>query len=808
MFNWHNIYLKLLTLIIKFFIRTKIIPTNLHSIINTEHYKHIIYVMPSNNSQLELLTLRLQCLHCGLPDPIKPLQVNNIFKLPRYIFVPKECELKSKYIKKSSSATSFYKYLMLQFTNSALDIQIILVSVMFGRSPGKEKQTYYQTSKKRLLNFNYLYKLKIIFWLGRDSFIHFSHPLSMKHITKQYIIDQNLIRKFARIARIYFIRQQLIIIGPRLPIQQDLLKKLLKSPIIKKAIQDEVKIKKISISESQKHAIKIIKEISANFSYEAIRLSDRILGWIWKRLYQQLKINNIEIIHKLAKEGMEIVYIPCHRSHIDYLLLSYVLYNQGLMPPHIAAGINLNFWPMGFILRRLGAFFIRRTFKSNKLYSIIFREYLNELFMRRHSVEYFIEGGRSRTGRLLKPKTGTLSMTIQAMLRKGMQPIILVPIYIGYEDIIEIASYIKEYHNFFKKKHGFWYILYRILKLRHLGNSYINFGDPLSLTSWLSHKVPQWYHSIFPIECKPYRPIWLGQITNDIANHIMIRINNAAAVNAINLCSIILLASYKYSLSRTQLLSQLSCYLNLLNNVPYSPNITIPKLTAEKLLERALIIHKLNMKNEIIFLSTSQANLMMYYRNNIQHLLVLPALIANILCIYIKITDSQLKKYILLLYPIFKADFFIHYEKSELSIIIDNIISEFLYQNLITKHTFFICISQSKLNNLKLLAACINETLYRYAIIFSLLRINYQFDLKKLNKKSQIIANQLALLYKMNVNEFFDKTTLYSIVTILRIDQNINDKKYFPNEQIDKIWNILIKLISPNIINIIEYYSL
>ncbi len=96
---------------------------------------------------------------------------------------------------------------------------------------------------------------------------------------------------------------------------------------------------------------------------------------------------------------------------------------SGLVPPHIAAGINLNFWPAGPIFRRLGAFFIRRTFKGNKLYSTVFREYLGELFSRGYSVEYFVEGGRSRTGRLLDPKTGTLSMTIRAMLRGGTRPI-------------------------------------------------------------------------------------------------------------------------------------------------------------------------------------------------------------------------------------------------------------------------------------------------------------------------------------------------------------------------------------------------
>ena len=186
-----------------------------------------------------------------------------------------------------------------------------------------------------------------------------------------------------------------------------------------------------------------MEEIAADFSYETVRLSDRVLSWTWNRLYQGINVTNAERVRQLAQDGHEIVYVPCHRSHMDYLLLSYVLYHQGLVPPHIAAGINLNFWPAGPIFRRLGAFFIRRTFKGNKLYSTVFREYLGELFTRGYSVEYFVEGGRSRTGRLLEPKTGTLSMTIQAMLRGGTRPITLVPIYIGYEHVMEVGTYAK-----------------------------------------------------------------------------------------------------------------------------------------------------------------------------------------------------------------------------------------------------------------------------------------------------------------------------------------------------------------------------
>ncbi len=116
-----------------------------------------------------------------------------------------------------------------------------------------------------------------------------------------------------------------------------------------------------------------------------------------------------------------------------------------------------------------GAFFIRRTFKGNKLYSTVFREYLGELFSRGYSVEYFVEGGRSRTGRLLDPKTGTLSMTIQAMLRGGTRPITLIPIYIGYEHVMEVGTYAKELRGATKEKESLPQMLRGLSKLRNLG---------------------------------------------------------------------------------------------------------------------------------------------------------------------------------------------------------------------------------------------------------------------------------------------------------------------------------------------------
>ena len=384
-----------------------------------------------------MLTLRTQCLAQDLPDPLNSLEIDGTV-LPSYVFIHDGPRVFRYYTPKEESVKLFHDYLDLHRSNPDLDIQMLPVSVMFGRSPGREG---HGTPHLRLLNG--VQKFFAVLWLGRDSFVRFSNTVSLRRMATEHGTDKTIAQKLARVARMHFSRQRLAAVGPSLPARQDLFNKLLASKAIEKAVEDEARSKKISHEKAQQNAIALMEEIAADFSYETVRLSDRVLSWTWNRLYQGINVTNAERVRQLAQDGHEIVYVPCHRSHMDYLLLSYVLYHQGLVPPHIAAGINLNFWPAGPIFRRLGAFFIRRTFKGNKLYSTVFREYLGELFTRGYSVEYFVEGGRSRTGRLLEPKTGTLSMTIQAMLRGGTRPITLVPIYIGYEHVMEVGTYAK-----------------------------------------------------------------------------------------------------------------------------------------------------------------------------------------------------------------------------------------------------------------------------------------------------------------------------------------------------------------------------
>ncbi|WP_313375347.1 glycerol-3-phosphate 1-O-acyltransferase PlsB [Pantoea sp. CTOTU50773] len=796
MSGWRKLYYKLLNLPLSFLVKSKVIPTDPVSEHGIDPTRPVMYVLPYD-SKADLLTLRTQCLKHDLPDPLAPLEIDGTL-LPRHVFIHDGPRVFPYFVANPESVKLFHDYLDLHRSNPDLDVQMLPVAVMFGRAPGREIQGE-DTPHLRILNG--VEKFFAILWHGRDSFVRFSPTVSLRQMATEHGTDKSIAQKLARVARIHFARQRLAAVGPRLPARQDLFNKLLQSKAIEKAVEDEARSKKISHEKAQQNAVEMMEEVAANFSYEAIRVTDRVMGWLWSRLYQGINVNGGERVRQLAQDGHEIVYVPCHRSHMDYLLLSYVLYHQGLVPPHIAAGINLNFWPAGPIFRRLGAFFIRRTFKGNKLYSTVFREYLGELFSRGYSVEYFVEGGRSRTGRLLDPKTGTLSMTLQAMLRGGSRPITFVPIYIGYEHVMEVGTYAKELRGAAKEKESFLQMVRGLRKLRNLGQGYVNFGEPLPLMNYLNKNVPEWRDAIDPIE--PQRPAWMTPTVNDIAARLMVRINEAGAANAMNLCVTALLASRQRSLTREQLIEQLECYTQLLRNVPYSPEATVPEMSAEALLDHAMGMNKFETEQDsigdIIILPREQAVLMTYYRNNIHHMLVMPSLIAAIVQQHREISEAELLRQVSLVYPMLKSELFLRWDNAELPGVLNALCAEMARQGLITQHYGQLRMNPARHRSLQLLAAGIRETLQRFAITFAILSAKPTINRGTLEKESRTLAQRLSVLHGINAPEFFDKAVFTALVLSLRDEGYISDSGDADAERTHIMWQMLAELVTSDV---------
>ncbi|MGI2887233.1 glycerol-3-phosphate 1-O-acyltransferase PlsB [Vibrio fluvialis] len=795
MSSGHSFSRSLLKLPLSVLVKGTAIPSNPIDDLDIDINKPIVYALPFR-SNVDLLTLQTHALQAGLPDPLEPLTINGQ-TLKRYVFISSRPTLlqDDNYVPTDSIAT-FSELLSLHQTDSELDVQVIPATVLWGRKPGKEGR-----DRPYLQALNGPQKAKAVFTAGRDCLVRFSPVVSLRYMADSHGTDASIAHKLARVARIHFSRQKLAASGPNLPQRYQLFQRLMNSPAIEKAIADEAASKNISLKKARKEAHDMLDEIAADFSYSLVKKGDRVLGWLWNRIYQGLNINNAATVRRLAQDGHEIVYVPCHRSHMDYLLLSYVLYHEGMVPPHIAAGINLNFFPAGPIFRRGGAFFIRRSFKGNKLYSTIFREYLAELFAKGYAVEYFSEGGRSRTGRLLQAKTGMLAMTIQAMLRGLNRPVTLVPVYIGYEHVMEVGTYAKELRGKRKEKENASLVLRTIRKLRNFGQGYVNFGEPIPLNQFLNEQVPEWTQDIDPMGAS--KPQWMTPVVNKLATKMMTHINDAAAANAMTLCATALLASRQRALARDNLVKQIDCYLQLLRNVPYSSTFTVPQDNAESLVQHAESLDKFVVETDtmgdIISLDRNQSILMTYYRNNIIHLLALPSLIAQMLIRQQQMPVEQIQTCVAKVYPFLKQELFLSYDESQLDDVVMHYLAELQRQELVTLDNGVATINQSKTQVLMLLGRTISETLQRYAIALNLLVANPDLGKSDLENKSQEIAQRLGRLHGINAPEFFDKGVFSALFVTLKQQGYLDSDGNCHLEQTKHFSRMLYTMLYPEV---------
>ncbi len=452
------------------------------------------------------------------------------------------------------------------------------------------------------------------------------------------------------------------------------------------------------------------------------------------------------------------------------------------------------------MFRRGGAFFIRRTFKGNRLYSTIFREYLAELFHRGYSVEYFIEGGRSRTGRLLAPKTGMMSMTLQALQRQT-RPISVVPVYVGYEHVLEVDTYAKELRGAAKEKENAGLVLRVIKKLRNLGKGYVNFGEPIILSNYLNTNFPEWKET----HSEDDRTQWFNKAVDAVSNQVMVNINNAAAVNAMNLTGMALLSSRQRALTRKQLLEQLASYQQFLQNVPYSADIIIPSETPEEMLEHVLTLDRVGVLiekdnfGEIVRLERNSAVLMTYYRNNIQHLFVLPSLVTSIVLHYGAIQKDLVLKAVGKIYPFLRDELFLHFSNDELKERVENIIRELQRQKIIQCNESILSIYKPQVRMLQLWSAGVREILQRYYITVNILQNDPAISRATLEKESQSVAQRLSVLHGINAPEFFDKAVFSAFIGSLKENNYFDENHQVNLSLLDDLSQILCQLISAEV---------
>ncbi|WP_342243114.1 glycerol-3-phosphate 1-O-acyltransferase PlsB [Pseudomonas sp. OTU5201] len=738
--------------------------------------KPVLYVLQQPSAS-DLAVVDRECTKAGLPRPVLPVAVGDLLEPAAFFYLSPEPGWLGGQDKRGASPT-LVRVLGAIEQNAVEDAQIIPVTVFWGQSPDRETSPWKLLFADSWAVTGRLRKLVSILILGRKTRVQFSAPIHLRELVAQDKGPERTLRMVNRILRVHFRNQKTAVIGPDLSHRRNLVKGLVRAPQVRQAMAEEAEREKISLPTAEAQALKYGNEIASDFAYTAIRFLEVVLSWFWNKLYEGIKVSHIEGVQDIA-QGHEVIYVPCHRSHIDYLLLSYLLFRNGLTPPHIAAGINLNMPVIGGLLRRGGAFFMRRTFKGNPLYTAVFNEYLHTLFSRGFPVEYFVEGGRSRTGRMLHPKTGMLAITLRSFLRSSRLPIVFVPVYIGYERVLEGRTYLGELRGASKKKESIFDLFKVIgaLKLR-FGSVAVNFGEPIKLAEFLDQQQPDWRTQ----ELGPqFRPAWLNDTTNQLAVRIARHLNDAAAINPVNLVALALLSTSRLALDERALTRVLDLYLALLRAVPYSPHATLPEGDGQALIQYVqsmnLLAEQKDALGKILYLDEQNAVLMTYYRNNVLHVFALPALLACFFQSSARMSREQILRYTRALYPYLQAELFIRWDASEVEGVVDQWLAAFVEQGLLkVEGDVYVrpAPSSRQFVLLTLLARAIVQTLQRFYMAIALL-LNAgqnQLSAEELEDLCTVMAQRLSILHGLNAPEFFDKSLFRHFIQTL-LDQRV-----------------------------------
>ena len=503
-----------------------------------------------------------------------------------------------------------------------LATRLVPVSIYWGHQPDRALSLWKVLLSDQWASTSKFRKILCIALTRRHILVHFGDPLDVDKLTNDLPSAALKTKRIHRLLRRHFKSQKQSIIGPDLSHRRTLLDELLAAPAVDAAIMTVAEASERPRHRVAAQAYRYASEIASDQSYRVIRFFSIILTWLWNRLYNGIEVSHLERVRAVS-DNAEIVYVPCHRSHIDYLLLSYVLYHNGLALPHIAAGINLNLFLVGPLLRRAGAFFMRRSFKEDLLYKAVFDEYIHLLLSKGYSLEYFVEGGRSRTGGMLTPRPGMINMTLRGYYRDHHRDIQFVPVYFSYERVLEISSYLDERKGHQKKTESLrdLFGVFRYFKL-DFGQVSVNFGEPISLEQFLSMRVDSDLEMIEPDKHKA--------ICRELGHHIVQGINAAIPVNPTQILATLFVHAGHLEIPEERLRRQLRFLTTLIEADQIS---SIFDQSDAQIIDYFLSTsgaeRQLRDGEPMITITPGGLIDMRYYSNSVTHLFVLPSLIAN-----------------------------------------------------------------------------------------------------------------------------------------------------------------------------------
>jgi glycerol-3-phosphate O-acyltransferase len=499
-----------------------------------------------------------------------------------------------------------------------------------------------------------------------DLFVRVGRPIDLKVFVEERSGEGKgaIVKKVRRALQLFLYREEKVVHGPVIKPRRQIRDIVVGDPETLALMDRIADATGEDVAKLRKRAEKYFVEIAANFHGTYIAFLDLLFTWIHRRTFSGIEVTGLEKVAEYGKHN-PLVLIPCHRSHFDYLFISSLFYHSRLSPPHIAAGINLSFWPMGPLFRGAGAYFLRRTFGDNELYKTVFHKYMTFLIKQGYSQEFFIEGGRSRTGKLLSPQLGMLGTIIDTYLEGVRRDLYFVPVGITYERLAEERAYVRELAGEKKEKESIRSIVEaRTVLKRKFGKVYINFGEPISLHDAMGNRLETLRGSHRTAEGRAQTRTFV----EEFAYRILRAINAVTTATVSSLAATALLARDQNAIRRNELIETILDLRSLLRvqDAMMSDPLGQEELNFDEMINYLVssdLMGELKDGHEVVYTYDEKRRRSLdFYKNNILHYLVVPSILAQAL--RHPTTRAELSRDLFLWVRLFRNEFFLPDEKA------------------------------------------------------------------------------------------------------------------------------------------------
>ncbi|MFO1323249.1 MAG: glycerol-3-phosphate 1-O-acyltransferase PlsB [Burkholderiales bacterium] len=771
-----HVVLAALRRILYLFVRTHVVPEDLDAL-GVVPGVPLAYVLEDRHLS-SLLVLEEEAKRHGLPSALDPLGPQ-FARVDRAVFsvILNRNPLSARTAEPSATLAHLVQAVL---ADPALDVQLVPVAVLWGRAPKAQESLLRALFADAWASVGPLRQLVIILLHGRQTRVTFAEPIPLRRLIDEETDAATAVRKANRFLRFHFRRQRESAVGPDLSHRRNLIDAMIRSAELQQAIADEGRRLSIDAAAAERRARRFAWEIASDFSYPVVRSLELVLARLWERLYDEVAIHHAKEIAKVAP-GKGLVYLPNHRSHVDYLLLSYFINAAGLAPPHIAAGANLNLPVVGPLLRRGGAFFLRRSFKGEPLYAAVFREYLHTMLARGFAIAYFIEGGRSRSGRTLSPKGGLLGMTLESFMREHPRPLLLVPVWFGYEKLLEGRALLAELEGKPKRGESLGDLVRVTRRLKRVyGRVDVNFGEPLSLDHFLDSAAPAWH----ALEGDARRDT-ARRLTLPLSRAMAERINAAVVINAINLYAMAIAGSPRYALDERALAQQLEWLRALAQRLPYSDRAVLvagePAAVIAEALKLGFGVRVAHPLGDVIKVPDAEVSALNYLRNGVLHAYALPALVASLLVGAREATPEGVAEFAAAAQPFARAELMLQRTPEEAAELARRILDLFVELGLARQLPDGAVRAADRYSpehaGLDLLARSIRHLLRRNYLTIALLTQvgSGQMTRQRLDELMRMLTQRLSLLFEFAPPDFYERATFASYVDSL-IENGIVDE--------------------------------